>query len=130
MTWGNLTATAIRLRAGNEDILTEEEYSDSDLIAIYQGAAKEEMLLDLQGVLGTSDSNAIDDITDSNTVFLQSALAHKQLAIFYRREDAGEGSVNRRRMEYYESKYRADVSGFGRLTRSTGSVARSTTIRR
>ena len=130
MTWSALTATAAQLRAGNEDILTEDEYSDDDLAALYRDAAKAEMLLDLQQVLGSTDTTVADDVTDANTAYMRAALSHKQLAIYYRRQDGGDGSVNRRRMEYYERLYRSDVSGFGRLVRSSGAVVRSTMIRR
>jgi hypothetical protein len=118
------------MRAGNEDILTAEEYSDEDLEALYYDAAKAEMLLDLHKVTGTTETSVIDEITDENTSVLQAALAHKQLAIFYRRADMGEGSASRRRLDYYERLYRADAADFGRMQRTSGAVVRSTLIRR
>lgn len=130
MTWSALTATADQLRAGNEDILSAEEYSDNALQELYRDAAKAEMLLDVQGVIGSTDSSVIDEITNENQPFLQSALSHKQLAIFYRRQDAGDGTATRRRMDYYERLYRSDVVGFGRLVRSNGATVSSTMIRR
>ena len=130
MTWADLTATAAAMRAGNEDVLPEEDYDDDAIVLLYQESAKAEMLLDLEGVTGTSDADTINEITDENTAFLQAALSHKQLAIFYRRHDSGEGSANRRRLDHYERLYRYDVSRFGNLIRTSGAVVRSTFIRR
>lgn len=130
MTWSALTATADQIRAGNEDILSAEEYADNALQELYRDAAKAEMLLDVQGVIGSTDSSVIDEITNENQPFLQSALSHKQLAIYYRSQDGGDGSKTRRRFEYYERLYRSDVAGFGRLVRSNGAVVSSTMIRR
>ena len=106
MTWSALTATADQIRAGNEDILSAEEYSDNALQELYRDAAKAEMLLDLQGVIGSTDSSVIDEVTNENLAFLQSALSHKQLSIYYRRHDAGDGTVIRRRLDHYEKWYR------------------------
>lgn len=128
--WNDLTAEASAMRAGNEDVLPDEEYSDDDLIALYKTQAKAEMLLDLSAVLGTSETDALDDVAGENEAVLQAALAHRQLAIFYRLHDTGEGTANRRRLDFYERSYRSDAAGFGRLKKSTGAVVFSTMIRR
>ncbi len=129
MTWSGLTATAEQLRAGNEDMLPAGQYSDAALQELYRAPAKAEMLLDLQSVVGT-DTAVIDEITDGNQSYLRAALSHKQLAIYYRLQDAGDGTVTRRRMEYYERLYRADAIGFGRLVRASGAAVSTTIIRR
>lgn len=130
LTYESLTQTATSLRDGNEDILTEELYSDAELQALYRDGSKEVILLELQTAAGTEDMDVIDEITDTNAAFLRMALGYRQLATFYRAQDAGDGSVQRRRWEYYERLYAQQTARFGALRRSGGVAVQSDMIRR
>lgn len=117
MTYSQIVAIAGQIRAGNEDILGAEKYTDVDLVALNKAAALAEMKMDIQAAIPIDydDTTTIDEIADKYPLRLGRALGYKQLALFYQKNDAGVGSKNRARWEMYQKLYEKERLGFGGL---------------
>ena len=118
MTYSQITATAAMMRNGNDDILTEEKYTDTALVALGKTAALAEMKLDLQEALQLDydDTTSLDDVANKYSLKLGKALGYKQLSAFYQKNDTGVGTKNRARWEMYQRLYNNEKAGFGALS--------------
>lgn len=117
MTYSNLTAPITLLRAGNDDVLTEDKYSNSALIALNKESSLAEMKFDIQAAIPIEydDTTTLDLLADKYSDRLARALAYKQLATFYQKNDTGAGTKNRARWEMYQKLYERERFGFGGL---------------
>ena len=107
MTYDDLVADFILMRSGNEDTLSVDDFNDSELAALMKPAAKLEMKLDLEDALSIDpdDSDSLDAVVTDHSARLTTALAYKQLQLFYQQIDEGEGSKAHSRMQVYETRY-------------------------
>ena len=117
MTYNSIVAIAGQIRAGNEDILSADKYTDTDLVALNKTAALAEMKFDIQAAIPIDydDTTTIDDVADKYPLRLGKALSYKQLALFYQKNDTGAGTKNRARWEMYQRLYEKERQGFGGL---------------
>ena len=115
MNWSTITADASFMRAGNEDLLTD--YTNADLIALYQTPAKRKVKSDLIGALrlresDSSDMSLLDEIVEAYQYEIQEALAYYQLYLFYYGIQSGDGSQTHERMKLNMRNYEQKRNGF------------------
>ena len=115
MTWEELKANVDFLKSGNQDML--QSMTDEEIQNMYLEVAKSEMQLDIETSLSLvpNDTVALDAITDKHLQRVQNALAYKQLQLFYKDNEEGEGSRSRERLKYYTKEYATLKETFIRL---------------
>lgn len=119
MTYETLTADVDLMRAGNDDVLSEEKYNDATLLLLHKTAAKIEMKLDIEQALSIEyddDGTTLDGVTDKHSTRLSRALSFKQLCLFYQKNDTGADTKNRVRWEMYQKLYNRERLQFGSLS--------------
>lgn len=130
MNFENLTANALDMRASNEDVLSVQDYRDSDLIKLYKDVAKVDLKIDLQNSLGLelSDLTSLDLIADKYSERLSRALAYKQLIYFYQNKREAVDSQSDMRYKMYLTKYNDIKATFSQMKDITLSQIVSITV--
>lgn len=130
MTFSDLRAIAPMLRSGNNDVLPNDRYSDSDLIELNYDLSILQLKNDLQKALNLdlTDTDSLDFLANKYTLDLQLALSYLQLINLYFQIDGGAGSKAERRFNEYKNRYEIYKSSlfssmtFGETQKGTSSV--------
>lgn len=132
MAFSDITANVETLRSGNEDILTESDYNDSQLQDLNKERAYFDLKLDLIEAqqITLSDISILNAIYDKYSEQLKRALAYKQLFIFYFEENNGLGSKTHDRMNYYDKKYAEEKEKFGKMKVTDNIFTKTVNIKR
>lgn len=102
-------------------------YGESDIRDLFYDEAKEVLLQDLQVALNRRPNDAddmadIDEVVEAQEPRLQRALATKQLALIFERQQKGEGSHTFSLWHEFRRQYEQQRAGFAGLTRRQGTV--------
>lgn len=132
MTFETLTAEAIDMRAGNEDVLTGAKYDDDTLVALNQEAAKRELKADMQAAcsIEPDDTETLDAIVSQHQFRIQLALAHKQVFMYYKQINEGVESKADIRMRFHEHQYEKYQATFAQMRLKTVSQTQFLNISR
>lgn len=123
MSWAALATTATHMKEREAEYFTG--MADAAIIALKQTIAKDQMKRDLCDELGMElTDTAVDTIATDYESDLQRALALLQLHLIFTDQDAGEGSVNRFKSQYYRSAYDNEKRRF----KTMGAAATSSSI--
>jgi len=134
MSFSDLRTEPAFMRDGNENVLNETDYSDSELIELEYTSAIDDLELDLRDAMGINieDSTTLDTVIayDEKKKVIQKALAYLQLKLFYKSIMGDEGSGTFTQYQYYSNKYGNIKKWFPRLKLSSPKITSSTIIHR